>query len=155
MSYDTNKTFAYVTHGKKLRLYRYRASSKRLVDTTGRVDSEGWDALIYPDETITNGLRIEYSSLEKPFVDLDPSILVGGNNPTLTEVTSPKETSHLNLNRLLSLAVVEYVKAQMAERQGNVDAKEYFMRQFYSKLSDYESNKNKVYIVGAVSPYAL
>ena len=96
------------------------------------------------------GLRIEYTALEKPFVQQDPE-----TTNTLTEVTSPKEATHVNLNRMLSLAVVEFVKAQLAERNGNLDAKEYFMKQFYSKLSDNESNKNKVHIAGAVSPYAL
>ena len=157
MSYDTDRTFAYIHKGKELRLYRYRASSKRLVDTEGRVSGEGWDELIYPDETISvangnlgEGLRIEYTALETPFVQQDPE-----TTNTLTEVTSPKEGTHVNLNRMLSLAVVEFVKAQLAERNGNLDAKEYFMKQFYSKLSDNESNKNKVHIAGAVSPYAL
>ena len=72
MSYDTNRTFAYTLHGNKLRLYRYRSSAKKLVDTEGRVDGEGWDPLIYPDETISSGLRIEYTSLVKPFINKDP-----------------------------------------------------------------------------------
>jgi|2_EtaG_2_1085320.scaffolds.fasta_scaffold06615_3 hypothetical protein len=159
MSYDTNSTFAYTLHGNKLRLYRYRRSAKKLVDTEGRVDGAGWDPLIYPDETIEDGLRVEYTSLVKPFIDKDPETTAesvdAGADGGYVEDTSPEETSHVNLNRLLSLAVVEYVKASMAERGGNIEAKEYFMKQFYNKLSDNSSNKNRVFIAGAVGPYAL
>jgi len=152
MSFDTDKNFVYSLHGKKMRLYRYRSGSSRLVDTQGRVSAESWDELIYPDETISDGLRVEYGALVSPFVQEDPEITDIGS---LTEVSSPKESSHVNLNRMLSLAVVEYVKAQLAERSGSVEAKEYFMRQFFNKLSDNESNKNKVHIAHAISPYAL
>lgn len=159
MSYDTNRTFAYTLHGNKLRLYRYRSSAKKLVDTEGRVDGEGWDPLIYPDETISSGLRIEYTSLVKPFINKDPETtaesLDDGDDGGYVEVTAPDETAHVNLNRLLSLAVVEYVKASMAERGGDLKAKEYFMKQFFNKLSDNSSNKNRVFIAGAVGPYAL
>ena len=140
-------------------MYRYRSSAKSLVDTEGRVDGAGWDPWIYPDETIEDGLRIEYTSLVKPFIDKDPETtaesLDGGSDSGYVEDTSPSETSHVNLNRLLSLAVVEYVKANMAERGGDLKAKEYFMRQFFNKLSDNSSNKNRVFIAGAVGPYAL
>ena len=56
---------------------------------------------------------------------------------------------------MLSLAVVDYVKAQTAERDGNIEAKEYFMREFFNKLADNESNKNKAFVAQAVSPYAV
>lgn len=153
MSYDTDQTYAYTLHGSKLRLYRYRRSSKKPIDTEGRVSgAAGWDPLIYPDENITNGLRIEYTALTKPFVDEDPEKTA---ESSLTENESPTEATHVNLNRLLSIAVVEYVKAQMAERSGNIDAKEYFMKQFYNKLSDNSSNKNRVYVAGSTGPYSL
>ena len=105
---------------------------------------------LYPDENITDGLRIEYTAIEKPFVQEDPD-----SNSSLTEVSSPTETTHVNLNRLLSLAVVDYVKAEVAERGGDLQAKEYFMREFFNKLADNESNKNKAFIAQAVSPYAV
>ena len=155
MSFDTHRNYVYQQHGKQLRLYRYNSTSSEPVDSKGRVGSDGTNEFIYPDETISDGLRIEYTSLLKPFVDVDPNVLVAGENPTLVEEESPTESSHLNLNRMLSLSVIEYVKAQLAERAGNLDAKEYFMRQFYNKLSDNNSNKSKVYISSAVSPFAL
>ena len=66
--------------------------------------------------------------------------------PTLTEVTSPEETSHVNLNRMLSLACVCFVQAQNAAKDGNIQMKEYYMREFYKKLADNESNKRKISI---------
>ena len=67
------------------------------------------------------------------------------------EVTSPSETSHINLNRMLSLAIVDYLRAMFAERDGDIERKEYYMRNFYKKISDNESNKNKRYRVQSTS----
>ena len=141
MSYDTNRTYAYIQHGKQLRLYKIVRSSGRMVDNQGRVSGGNLDEIIYPDEAITNGLRIEYTSIEKPFVDEDPETTA---NASLTEQTSPSEATHVNLNRMLSMAVVCYVKAQIAEKMGNIDVKEYYMREFWKKVGDNESNKRKI-----------
>ena len=43
----------------------------------------------------------------------------------------------------------------MAERQGDVAAKEYFMKQFFNKLADNESNKNNVFVAIPTQPYAV
>ena len=61
----------------------------------------------------------------------------------------------MNLNRVLSLAAVEYLKAQFAERKGDIKAKEYFMNQFYNKLADNESNTNNVFIQNTMRPFAV
>jgi len=152
MSYDTHKTYAYLYNGKKLRLYKLLRNSARPVDNQGRVTRGIYDDIIYPDEAITNGLRIEYTSVEKPFVNEDPETIA---NSSLTEQTSPIEGSHLNLNRMLSLAVVDYIKAMMAERMGDIDKKEYYIREFYKKVADNESNANKVYIAGTIKTFAI
>ena len=131
MSYNTHKNWFYKRHGKVLRLYRLSKASGRAVDSQGRVGSSGGNELIYPDEAITNGLRVEYTALVKPFVDENPDTVA---DASLTQNDSPTESTHINLNRMLSLAVVEYVKAQFAERKGDIQAKEYFMNQFYNKL---------------------
>lgn len=152
MSYDTNKNYFYKRHGKVLRLYRLKKSSFRVVDNEGRVEPSDSDELEYPDENVTDGLRLEYTTLKKPFVLSDPDETADASN---VEVNSPTEGSYINLNRVLSLAVVEYLKAQFAERSGNVQAKEYFMKEFYSKLADNESNRNDVFVVMPMSPYAI
>ena len=152
MSYDTNRNYAYIQHGKQLRLYKIVRSSGRIIDTQGRVTGGTLDDIIYPDESITNGLRIEYTSIEKPFVDEDPETTA---NASLTEQTSPSESTHLNLNRMLSMAVVCYVRAQLAERIGDIKAKEYYMKEFYKKVADNESNKNKVFIANTIKTFAV
>ena len=90
-----------------------------------------------------------------PFVDNEPNELAGGAQPTLLEVTAPTEVSHLNLNRMLSLACVDYVKGMLAERANDINKKEYFMKEFFSKLADSESNKRRNIVVQAVNPFAL
>ena len=150
MSYDTDRTYVYIYSGKKIRLYKIVRSSGRIIDNQVRVT--GWllDEIIYPDESITNGLRIEFTKIVEPFVVEDPE-----TTSSLTEDTSPSESSHLNLNRVLSLAVVCYVKAQLAERMGNMQLKEYYMKEFYKKVADNESNKNKVFMASPIKTFAV
>ena len=159
MSYDTHKNWFYKRHGKVIRLYRLRKTSHRVVDSEGRVSPSGSDELIYPDESISGGLRVEYTALVKPFIDKDPDSTLesadDGDDGGYVEVASPKETTHVNLNRVLSLAVVEYVKAQFEERKGDIKAKEYFMNQFFNKLADNESNRNDVFVAGTMRPFAV
>ena len=68
MSFDTGKNYVYSHHGKTLRLWRFRRTPAKDVDTEGRTTTSGWHSFIYPDETIDSGLRIEYTAIEKPFV---------------------------------------------------------------------------------------
>ena len=49
MSYDTDRTYAYIQSGKKLRLYKIRRSSGRIIDNQGRVKGGEFDDIIYPD----------------------------------------------------------------------------------------------------------
>ncbi|MBC8552702.1 MAG: hypothetical protein H8D23_23995 [Candidatus Brocadiales bacterium] len=115
--------------------------------------------LIYPDEDITNGLRFEGTSFVEPFVNVDPNELSAGVNPTLTEETyalsTLDEESHVNLSRMLSLAVVDYLKAMLSEQQGDLEVKEYYMKQFWKKVGDNESNKRKTSMSFPSSPYAV
>jgi|TARA_R110000824_G_scaffold213915_3_gene400190 hypothetical protein len=152
MSYDTNKNYAYMQQGKQLRLYKILKSSGRVVDNQGRVTGGDMDSIIYPDEAITNGLRIEYTALEKVFVTANPETTT---DSSLSEDASPSESSYLNLNRVLSLAIVCFVKAQLAERMGDLQLKEYYMREFYKKVADNESNKNKMFIASPISTFAI
>ena len=112
------------------------------------VKEYGVTNVLYPDETIPSGIRVEYTALEKPFVEQDPESTAYSS---LTEVTSPTELTHVNLNRMLSLAIVDYLKAMIAERDGDLEKKEYYMRNFYKKVSDNESNKNKIHISQSTS----
>ena len=228
MSYDTHKNFFYEHIGRKLRMWQLQSGAA--VDTLGGYkiklpDDTYGNQLVYPDEDITSGVRIEYTALNEPFVaealetttaiasgtgisfdpgpaatisddddgfsdfaqgdkirvigsasndgdyTLTPSGTVDEDTLTITgtftleavgenitvyqipkEVASPDETSHVNLNRMLSLAVVCYVMAQLA-----TDPKEqgYYMNLFWRKVGDSESNKRQVSTIMTSSPYAI
>ena len=155
MSVDTHKKFFFELKGKKVALWKLVDSAS--TDTVGsyRVrlpDSYYKNQLIYPDEAITNGLRFEYTALEKVFVKEDPQSTV---DSSLTEDTSPSEESHVNLNRMRSLAVVDYIKAQINETKGDFQMKEYYMREFYKKLGDSESNMRSISINFPASPFSV
>ncbi len=156
MSYRTNKTFAYYHQGKVIEIYRITTGIDGVIDTLAGYKmvvpgSSVTNGIAYPDETITNGIRVEYTALVKPFIQQDPESTAYSS---LTEVTSPTELTHVNLNRILSLAIVDYVRAMMAERDGNLEQKEYYLRNFHKKVSDNNSNKKKQHIVQSTS-YAV
>ena len=68
------------------------------------------------------------------------------------EVTSPSESTHVNLNRMLCLAVVCYVMAQLTDDPKKED---YYMKLFWRKVGDNESNKKLVSTVMTSTPYAI
>jgi hypothetical protein len=158
MSYDTNNTWVYQIVGRNIHLYQYMANANSSVLAGHRIalpyDYYG-NELVYPNENITNGIRYEGTAFIEPFVDNDPNELNGSSNPTLTNQSSPDEDDHVNLSRMLSLAVVDYLKSQKAEMQGDLEKKEYFIKQFWKKVGDNESNKTKTSISYTSSAYAV
>ena len=233
MSYKTGQTWFYYLKGRNIELYQ--RSDYGRTDTLGSYkirlpDDSSGTYFIYPDEDITDGLRIEYTSLETPFIaealeDMqvfaDGSTIAfvdgGGSSDTITDTASsfgdfgatdkirvvgstsndgdyqltaaaggtltvatgtftaetagqsitiyqiPKqvsassadETSHMNLNRMLSLACADYLKAMIADKAGDIERKEYYMREFWGKVGDNESNKRKISMSFPSAPYAL
>jgi hypothetical protein len=233
MSYDTHKTWFFQTVGRDIHLWQYVESSA--TDTLAGIrislpDEYYGKQLIYPDEDITNGLRVEYTALIEPFVDEAWESLTstisgtglafvdgGGSSDTITDTgsgfvtagfasgdkiriigsasndgdylltgaiaatltvatgsftaetasqsitiyqipdedTTPDETNHVNLNRMLSLAVVDYIKAQLSDSKGELERKEYYMREFWKKVGDNESNKRKISITFPSGPFSL
>ena len=234
MSFDTHKNWFYELYGRYIHLWQWVESAA--TDTLGsyriKLPSEYYGRqLIYPDEDITNGLRVEYTALYRPFIteaietttarasgtgiafvdgggsadtitdsnsgfgdfaDGDRIRVIGSgsndgeytlsgtaNSGTLTVATgtftaetasesitiyqvplavadgSVSETTHLNLNRLLSLAVIDYVKAQMSLEKGDAQMKEYYMREFYKKIADDQSNKRKISISFPIGNFAV
>ena len=231
MSFDTQKNWWYELYGRYIHLWQWVESAA--TDTLGsyriKLPSEYYGKqLIYPDEDITNGLRVEYTALYEPFITeaietttarvsgtgisfdpgpaatisdtgdgfsdfaqgdkirvigstsndgeytLTPSGTVDEDTLTITgtftteaagesvsvyqipkEDSSPSETSHVNLNRMLCLAVVDYVKAQVAEISGSVELKEYYIKEFWKKIGDDQSNKLKHSISFASSVYSV
>ena len=226
MSFDTNNTFVYQIVGRDIHLYQYIYSARTDMLAGYRIripDSFFGDQLVYPDETITSGLRFEGTTLTKSFVtepledttgystgtdisfstttitgagtndgltsldririqgstsnDGDYTSIAGGGSNTLVfaastftaetagakisinqiplEVASPTEISHVNLSRMLSLAVIDYIKGQLADLSGNVELKEYYMREFWKKVGDDKSNKIKTGISYTSNTYAV
>ena len=232
-SYVENEWFYYL-RGRELLLYKLLGGSiSERISQTGVFKTRNKE-LMYPDEDIANGLRVEYTALNEPFVsesfeastgyasgtgiafgdgtavmtdsnsgfaatgkafaqgdkirvqgsasnDGDYTLSSSGtvNSGTLTitggtftletageritvtqiplEVTTANvdETSHVNLNKMLSLAVVDYIKAMISEMSGSIELKEYYMKEFYSKLGDNESNKRNISMTFPASPFAI
>jgi hypothetical protein len=158
MSYDTHKTWFFQTVGRNIHLWQYVESSA--TDTLAGIrislpDEYYGKQLIYPDESITSGLRFEGTAFVEPFVNNDPNELSGNDEPTLTNQTSPDEADHINLTRMLSLAVVDYLKAMVSDSSGDLEKKEYYMREFWKKVGDDQSNKRRNFHVFPISPFAI
>jgi len=158
MSFDTNRTWMYQVVGKNIHLYQYvkTANTDTIDGYKIRLPNDYYgNQLIYPDESITNGLMYEGTAFIEAFVSNDPNELSGNDNPTLTNQTSPDEADHVNLSRMLSLAVVDYIKAMLADLGGEIEKKEYYMREFWKKVGDDQSNKRKISISFPIGAFAV
>ena len=233
MSSYVDREWFYYLRGREILIYKLQGGI-----STGRISQSGvfqsYDKeLVYPDENISEGLRIEYTRVSEPFVaealetttayasgtdisfalsgtrittdntnnfwdatsgfaagdkirvrgsasnDADYTIdsfsgsgnsnmIVSGSTLTdentgervsITQIpkeeSSPSATSHINLNKMLCLAIIDYCKAMLAEKNGEIDKKEYFMKEFYSKLGDNESNKRNISVAFPAGPFAV
>ena len=65
------------------------------------------------------------------------------------------ESAHINLNRMLCLAVVDFMKAKQLELQGDIQAKEYYMKEFWKKVADDQSNKRNISISTPIPTYSV
>ena len=232
MSSNVEREWFYYLKGRHILLYQLLSGSSSERITQSGVIRTREKELMYPNEDIANGLRIEYTALDEPFVsealetttatasaitisfgdgdgagstdtinytsglgdfesgdririqgsasnDGDYTITTAssasllllpsgsftteaeGERITITQIAkevataSVDETSHINLNKMLSLAVVDYLKAMMSEQGGQMDLKEYYMKEFYSKLGDNESNKRKISMSFPAGVYAV
>jgi len=147
MSVANSKNYLYNLKGREIQLYKLQdafGSALNFPDQLGRFGQNA-SGLIYPDTSITDGLKFEYTRLPADlFVDEDPLTTA---QASLTSNANPDENAYLNLPRLLSLAVLDYVRAMYAERGGNIELKEYYIKEFWKKVSNYESNRVKVHRV--------
>tara|TARA_R100001530_G_C4286331_1_gene146895 strand:+ start:244 stop:936 length:693 start_codon:yes stop_codon:yes gene_type:complete len=229
MSSYVDKEWFYYLRGREVLIYKILGGS-----STSRISQNGvlqsYDKeLMYPDEDIADGLRIEYTRVSEPFVKealedtnifmngitfgalsasnriidsangftaskfaandgirvrgsstfdgdytissvdgsaayivLNENISVdesAGERISITQIpvedSSPSATSHVNLNKMLGLAVLDYCKAMLAEKNGEIDKKEYFMKEFFSRLGDNESNKRNISVTFPSGPFAV
>ena len=56
---------------------------------------------------------------------------------------------------MLCLATVDYIKAMMSDAAGDVEKKEYYMREFWKKAGDNESNKRKISMSFPTAVYSV
>jgi len=230
MSSYVDREWFYYLKGRNIHLYKLLGgSSSERITQSGVIKTLDRE-LMYPNEDIADGLRIEYTALDEPFVSealetttayasaitisfgdgdggssrdtinyssglgdfatndkvrvqgsasndgdytianaASASILEvaagsftaesAGERITISQIsvedTSPSETSHANLNRMLSLACVDYLKAMISDARGDVQMKEYYMREFWKKVGDNESNKRKISMTYPANPYAV
>ena len=56
---------------------------------------------------------------------------------------------------MLSLACVDYVKAMLSDFNGELDKKEYYMREFWKKVGDNESNRRMVAMSFPMKSYSV
>ena len=229
MSFFVDKEWFYYLRGREILLYKLRGGS-----STSRISQSGVfqsydNEMMYPDEDIADGLRIEYTRVSEPFVseeletttayasgigisfdpgpaatisdtedgfsdfaqgdkirvvgstsndgdytltssgtvDEDTLTITGSftteaaggrvsiNQIPVDDSTSPSTTSHINLNKMLSLAVLDYCKGMLSERNGELDKKEYYMKEFFGKLGDNESNKRNISVSFPSGPFAV
>ena len=235
MSYNTYKNWFYQLHGRYIHLWQLASGASIDTIASYKVRLPGEKSsreLIYPDEDITNGLRIEYTSFNESEIFISEALetttakvsgsaitfnssggikntdigswvtnssfavgdkirIIGSVNndgdytvtgyggtdniyltvsESLTSDSSvesitiyqiPKtgatadETAHVNLNRMLSLAVVDYMKAQQKDLQGDIQAKEYYMKQFWKKVADDQSNKRNISMTFSLPVYSV
>ena len=232
MSSYVDREWFYYLKGRNIHLYKLLGgSSSERITQSGVIKTLNRE-LMYPNEDIADGLRIEYTALNESYVsealetttgyasgtgisfDPGPAATISDSNDgfadtgtsfaqgdkirvqgsasndgdytlsssgtvdedtltitgtftteaaaervTITQIpvedSSPSETSHPNLNRMLSLACVDYLKAMMADKRGDIQLKEYYMKEFWKKVGDNESNKRKISMTYPVSPFAV
>ena len=231
MSYNTYKNWFYQLHGRYIHLWQL--ANNAFIDTIGsykiRLPGEKSPIqLIYPDEDITNGLRIEYTLFDESEIFISEAletttakyssstIAFSDGGDSITDSTNPfvtagfstgdririigsasndgdytvdgaagtrtlqsgsttletigesitiyqipktgataDESAHVNLNRMLSLAVVDYMKAQQKELEGDIQGKEYYIKQFWKKVADDQSNKRNISMTFSLPVYSV
>ena len=127
----SRKYYAYYIRGRQLALIEYDANTGDGLNYVGIDKAVGTSlddigpggGLLWgsPKETISNGLEIEYTySPSNSIID---------------------ETDTIDLPEYLAKGLVYYVKAKVAEDQGEIEQKEYFMREFRRILEKHESSK--------------
>ena len=68
MSVNVSKEWYYFLRGREILLYKLLGGSSTERVTQSGVFSTRSHELMYPDEDIASGLRVEYTALNEPFV---------------------------------------------------------------------------------------
>jgi hypothetical protein len=104
-----------------------------------------WDS---PQSSIEDGIRVEYSGRPKVYEDSSLADLIASDPYTGDYIL--KESYFIDMDPYLAKALVYYLKGRIAEDQGEIEAKEYFMREFRAMVIRH--NDGKVYGKRTVFP---
>ncbi len=136
--YDTGDGLADFTTGDKIRV---RGSTSNDGDYTLTADAGGARYIQIGTGNLTDeaaGARVTISQI-----------------PVETTTPSVESGDHVNCTRMVALAIVDYIKSQIAERAGNIELKEYYIKEFWGKVGDNSSNRSVSGIVVPRSTYAV
>ena len=121
----SRRFYAYYIRGSQLALVEHDSVSGDGLNYTGTdindIGPSGGLQWKSPIATIANGLEIEYTY-----------------SPTNAIID---ETDTIDLAEYLAEGLVYYVQGKLAEDQGDIERKEYFMREFRRILEKHESSK--------------
>ena len=86
-----------------------------------------------PSKAVTNGLRFEY--VKRPLITRDSAWEV-------EETDTVSEISFVQIDDYLVNALVYYLRGRMSEDIGEIDQKEYFMREFRAIVGRYFTGRS-------------
>ena len=145
----TSKEYAYYIKGNKIAIVQkdYTSSGGQTLSQPGLNDLGGVGALFWksPKESITDGLELQYvysptSNPPQPWNFFNETW--DGTTSTWDMIIDEKhESFELDIPRYLANGLVYYVKAKYAEDAGEIEKKEYFMREFRRITEKHQSSK--------------
>lgn len=86
-----------------------------------------------PSKAVTNGLRFEY--VKRPLITRDSA-------GEVEETDTVSEISFVQIDDYLVNALVYYLRGRMSEDIGEIDQKEYFMREFRAIVGRYFTGRS-------------
>ena len=118
---DSTKQYAYYLEGNKIAIVQKNVSFNNNVSSKeygpGVVKS-AWES---PQESVTDGIKIVYTISEGDDIS--------------------DESYEFNLPVYLQKALIYYVKARLAEDEGEIKLKEYAMREFKKMIEKWENSR--------------
>ncbi len=86
-----------------------------------------------PTKAVTSGLKFEY--VKRPLITTDEA----GNTPQSSTI---EEDDYIQIDDYLANALVYYIKARMAEDSGEIELKEYLMKEFRAMIGRHYSGQS-------------
>ena len=101
--------------------------------------------LVPPESAVTDGLKIQYATGDKVFVDSSGD-----------DDTSPDESSYINAPDSFKDAIIAFVKSRLAEDEEAIDRAEYWRRKYRIEFSRANEAQNPgPRVVVPIRPFAI